>query len=381
MKNTILYYPTISIPNNRWLRKAILYWDEIGSIVPQRDDGQPVIPYSPEIQFLKAEGEFRPFRPDAIADRGRKLVQELESELVDIVLSTEFQRFKELKQGRRLPFHAKRDEERFMRIHDEERFMRIHDEEYFMRIHYDKVNLEVFEFLREAGLARRVHDGHGWYEFEKTTGLIYMALLAKYLADEDYQATTPGTNLPIYHKFNFHAKSVENSFLGLDVKFLNALPYPRSDVSLHDILHFKRRRRDQLLHFRQHINSFQDSLNNCESPAHARELIVRFANGLERELSDLEVVMKDSSIATIAGGFETLLKPTSPVWLATAAVVLGKVKSIAEVPISWIAGGTMIAGTILIGKYLIDKRNERRAASRNSHLSYILSGKMDKIIP
>jgi hypothetical protein len=34
MKRTVLYYPTISIPNGAWLRRALFYFDEIASIVP-----------------------------------------------------------------------------------------------------------------------------------------------------------------------------------------------------------------------------------------------------------------------------------------------------------------------------------------------------------
>jgi hypothetical protein len=360
MKKTILYYPTISIPNNSWLRKAILYWDEIGSIVPQRYYDSSLIPYSPEIQYLKDEGEFRPFRPDALAQRSYKQIQEFENELVDIVLSTEFQQLKDRKQ---LLYHSKSDEKQFMYIH------------------YDKVSHTVFEFLQDAGLAREIPDEDDWYEFEKTTAFLYMALLAKYLADDDHQATIPGTTLRIYQKFNFQAKSNENSFWGLNIRFLNALPIPRNDISFHDILHFKRRRRDQLLNFRQLLDSFQNSLSNCESQTHANELIARFTNNLEKGLSDLEAVLKDSSIATVAGSFETLLKSTFPGWLATAVVASGKVKSIAEVPISWTVGGTMIAGAIGLSKYLVDKRNERRAALRNSPFSYILSGERDNIIP
>ena len=31
LKRCILYYPTISVPARGWLRRTLLYWDEIGS--------------------------------------------------------------------------------------------------------------------------------------------------------------------------------------------------------------------------------------------------------------------------------------------------------------------------------------------------------------
>jgi hypothetical protein len=36
MKRTILYYPTISIPNGEWLQRALFYFDEVASIVPHQ---------------------------------------------------------------------------------------------------------------------------------------------------------------------------------------------------------------------------------------------------------------------------------------------------------------------------------------------------------
>ena len=48
MAQTILYYPTIDIQDGAWLRNAILYWDEVSSIVPY--EGYP--DFSPEILFI-----------------------------------------------------------------------------------------------------------------------------------------------------------------------------------------------------------------------------------------------------------------------------------------------------------------------------------------
>ena len=40
VNRTILYYPTVRLPRGPWLNQAILYWDQIGTIVPQRWDDQ-----------------------------------------------------------------------------------------------------------------------------------------------------------------------------------------------------------------------------------------------------------------------------------------------------------------------------------------------------
>ena len=52
MAQTILYYPTIDIQDGAWLRNAILYWDEVSSIVPYEGYSD----FSPEILYLQRLG-------------------------------------------------------------------------------------------------------------------------------------------------------------------------------------------------------------------------------------------------------------------------------------------------------------------------------------
>ena len=33
-----LYYPTIDIQNDRWLKSAVLFWDKIETIVPESEE-------------------------------------------------------------------------------------------------------------------------------------------------------------------------------------------------------------------------------------------------------------------------------------------------------------------------------------------------------
>jgi hypothetical protein len=53
-----LYYPTIDIEKENWLKSAILYWDEIQTIVPTSIKN----PYQNELtQILYEKGVLRPF--------------------------------------------------------------------------------------------------------------------------------------------------------------------------------------------------------------------------------------------------------------------------------------------------------------------------------
>jgi hypothetical protein len=46
MENNILYYSAINLPNNPWTIKSLLYWEEVGVIVPQ--------------DFIEAPEQFHP---------------------------------------------------------------------------------------------------------------------------------------------------------------------------------------------------------------------------------------------------------------------------------------------------------------------------------
>src|ERR1043166_3245112 len=61
-KAAILYYPTIDVPTDDWLRQALLYWDEVGSIVPEQWEADHH--YRDDIRYLRDEGEYRAFRPE-----------------------------------------------------------------------------------------------------------------------------------------------------------------------------------------------------------------------------------------------------------------------------------------------------------------------------
>jgi hypothetical protein len=85
LTRTILYFPTIAVPNGTWLRRALLYWDEVASIVPQGYTGESLIPYTPEVQYLLSEGVFKPISPTRLRQHS-----ELEREFKAAWYSTEF---------------------------------------------------------------------------------------------------------------------------------------------------------------------------------------------------------------------------------------------------------------------------------------------------
>ena len=76
---TALYYPYIDIDDSRWLRTAILFWEQIQTIVPSEISH----PYANrETRLLQAEGLLTPLacnlRGDLLQDLGRRVIKYIE---------------------------------------------------------------------------------------------------------------------------------------------------------------------------------------------------------------------------------------------------------------------------------------------------------------
>jgi hypothetical protein len=339
-KRTILYYPTISIPTRDWLRTALLYWDEIGSIVPEgyqenlRND-------SPDIRYLLEEGEFRPFPPRYL-NHGDK-VEQFKKELASIIETPKFQNLVSPQETRLLN----------------------------SPIHIDKISHWVVNYLEQRGLAQYDENDRDWIRFEEHTALLYMAILAKYLADQDSMATVPGTDLQEYENLIFEATLPRDGFACLTTNYLNMVLIPREDVPLSRIVKFKRKRRSELLEFRLQINEFDRSLRVCQSKSDANDVTATFSEKITKELDELKAVMDDSLVATVIGSFKTIIKLDSPALWGTAGITAGQATQVAKVPIQWSAAGIGIVGAIEIANFLSDKRNEQRATLRDSPFAYL----------
>jgi hypothetical protein len=207
-----------------------------------------------------------------------------------------------------------------------------------------------------------------------------MAILAKYLADEDSMATVPGTDLQEYENLIFEAMLPSDGFACLTTNYLNVVPVPREDVPLSDIVEFKRKRRSELLEFRQQMNEFHRSLRACQSKSDANDIAATFGEKITKELDKLKAVMDDSRLATVVGSLKTIIKLDSPALWATAGVMVGQATQVANVPIQWSVVGIGILGAVEIANFLSDKRNEQRATLRDSPFAYLYHAQREGIL-
>ena len=78
-QRVILYYPRVLITPGPWLKQALLYWDSIGSIVPQ--NLERLIYNDRWMRELTDEGVFHSFRPEEVFNQNPDLDSALFIEL------------------------------------------------------------------------------------------------------------------------------------------------------------------------------------------------------------------------------------------------------------------------------------------------------------
>ncbi len=367
-KRTILYYPTIDVPSNSWLRNSLLYWDEVSSIVPQSWNGNFLHRLSPDINYLIDEGQFRPISPDELIakpDNWNRL-SEFEKELIDVYESPHFKNFIQRKSFRQSRIHIDKV-----------------NSELLSRIHQNKTSGNLYHFLRDRGLAKQDRHNDEWFLFENHAALIYMSVLAKYLADVDSQQTTIGTDYNIYERFNFKRVNNAEAFPVVNLNLVNILPSPRPNVPLEKIIDFKRERKDELIYFRKTLLDLQNKISKAKSQQELNDIVVSFQENIKVGVKGLRATLKDYRMEFISKTLKSLIGIKSPsTWLAAASVAdqyhpFLNNHSI-SVPIK--VGATLVAGGIEVFSNYIEVRNKLFAKTRDSSFSYVLQAQKANIL-
>jgi hypothetical protein len=365
---TILYYPTISVPTGEWLRYAVLYWDEVSSIVPMEyDPKEPkaIIDYSPDIRLLESEGVFRPINPEMLVRKQRwEKLKCFENEIKDRIESQSFQRG--------LP---PEDIRRRKQNYDYRLLEQGADPIWLtFRIHHDKVSDLLLEFLEDEGLAIGEYP---WLYCERRTALLYMSVLAKYLADIDSDYTVPGTDNSRYQKMVFETDSEKDGFPGLSINMQNLIPVPREDVPFSKIIKFKQKRKDELIQFRLFLSEFQEDLASCEREPDIRRTVVDYQERLVQGVRSLERTMKEEKGSLVMGSVKTLLGIGNPLlWkLATENIAI-----LQNLPVELQTVGVGVSTAVSIGALLINNRNKQRALLRESPFAYYYHARRNRLI-
>lgn len=242
-----LYYPTIDIPEENWLKSAILYWDEIQTIVPTSIK----TPYQNKLtQTLHDKGILTPFE----IDPDNRLVTDLSETVLKYI-----------------------NEASNFLVNENSENVRIHTEKLprEFRMHPEKLPHEI------RHLIERNIDNEGWFRTNSEFGSFYMSLLAnKICEDRSFALLTDNSiasNLTeqaiLDNRVQFGARDyyrrndrttlhlAQGLLTNLIVKGVKLAP----DTSVEKIIDFKNNHKDELGQFRTNLLKLVNNVNKESS--------------------------------------------------------------------------------------------------------------------
>lgn len=231
--DNLLYYPSINLPDTDWTIRALLYYDNIGSIVPEQYFHEPDL-YEPFMREAIQNELITPINPMFVMEHPFEVSERFCNYLSNNPKIIERRRLfgtpeRGHFQGERNPKTGNWD-----------------------RLHIDKLDGEIFYHLTHWGLAERI-DGY-WYKVEKRTANELMTFLASVVANKiDYQPATYrmensfSTTCANNQDFEWRARQYKR-----DLILKHLIPYPKQ-IDLTCLRHFKERHNDLLRSFRNKV--------------------------------------------------------------------------------------------------------------------------------
>lgn len=306
MADGVLYFPYISVPQNAWFTRVLLYWDQVGSIVPERHVGD-LTQVSPFMRDLVEADLVRPIVPEAFDKRlGGAIAPFLDYVDSDPEIAAR------AKAGFGSRQATRGGSEPGTTIH----------------IHRGKFGIILAGRLRERGLARAAGDGRrrrDWLEVESRTARAYMAYLAATLGSlEDVEMDPITDTLPSLTPFA-SAEAADPLALAAELRMgvLEAvLPGPEDDMSVTALVDFKERHGDLLARFRRHIELHLLDLAVIPD-AQVREAKRRLlTDELTDELAEVQARMRPQWPRLVFGTLCNVLGAAIPVGAALATGAL-----------------------------------------------------------
>lgn len=275
MAQTILYYPTIDIQDSTWLRNAILYWDEVSSIVPYENYPD----FSPELLYLQELGVYKAIYPQELFFS--EFAEDFCNSIVKRISAYELRTTNNGTQNSRVRMHKNK----------------IYAPALHELIHYRKLPPQLLDYF---GDRRYINDYNtdGWMEIDSKIAQIYMRTLAEYSIKCSSKDIVLGTDT-FTHNREIYSYSLNRADLQAQcciINVENCLPQPSMDVSFEDLLDFKIRRKDELNAFRAKIRELETNIYNSDSLELIRHYETKFIEGWQQCSQDFYKVLKDSKI-------------------------------------------------------------------------------------
>lgn len=349
MAQSILYYPTINIEDSAWLRSAILYWDEINSIVPYED----YCDLSPELLFLENIGQYKPIYPEEIFVLGDP--HEFSSAV------------------KRFFYHNSSN------IHNGKRGQplteRIYNPDLVSLIYYKKLPSETLElFTKHEGF--RMND-NGWIEMSSDFAMQYMRLLAEFAATYSFTDTVVGTNQVSKIREIYPQGSRTANRSAVSILLEKCLPIPTMDVGLEDLIYFKEHNRDSFLQLQRKIREFEKAISESESIAQLKDTTAAFREDWEHELIHADKMFKDKKITFILGSLRSFVTDAGAV---AGLSQWAQENGVLNIPATAVGAAVGMAGLVGIGAYSLLHKNQISQINDGNSFAYVISAKREGLL-
>jgi len=263
MANKILYYPYVNLPQSNWTTKSILYWDEVGAIIP-REFIDRTEEYGDQMLELVGLGLVRQVFPEEILFQG-------------MPFSTYFSALME-----RAEFNM--DQKRINFANG-----------LVSRIHKEKFSHDLFNNLVGNGLAIRTIGE--WYHVETETASLMMIYLASMISSErDYLAATDEPDLTqniIYQNLPTVSTDAIRSQIIEDI-----LPVPISP-DFKNIAKFRQKYPNELRTFRRTLEKAIIDLANIVDPVLREERYKLTVEGFKEKKEELVEILSENNLGKI----------------------------------------------------------------------------------
>lgn len=221
--SNILYYPYINLPENDWTLRTLLYYDNIGSIVPDEYYNNPN-KYDLFMWDLINKELVTPLSPMNIIDNP----WESTKPFISLIENN-----KELLQKSRNRFKLAGSN------------LTNSNELSTVRLHINKFDREIFYNLKEFGLAKR--GPANWYFVEKKTALELMKFLANIISVKTNRMPVTDIIRKRYIQSNKKSEIKKREKILEDL-----IPFPKN-ISLDKLLRFKEKNVDSLKAFKNKV--------------------------------------------------------------------------------------------------------------------------------
>lgn len=352
-----LYYPTIDIRDEDWLKTATLFWDELNTIVPSSIQN----PYRMNsTQYLADVGVLKPIKVSPDFD----LIEDLTTDTINYLNCSEG--FQLLTQGRGNSF-----------IHREKM---PRDVDRLFHIHRDKL-----PYFIQHELQKDLANNNGWIQVDTNFAMFYMTLLANKICEQESIGLLSDNSLianltdkvrldnhiaindrDYRHRIR-HSRTHDQERIYLTQGLLTNLIIDGIKItdttSLEDILKFKNAHRDELGLFRTNVAKLAQSVSS-NAPYEAIRQQVRdiYTDEFLPSYNNFKKALTGSKVKWVSDNFMKISL------VSTTATALPMAVFGLSLPQALLAG----AGISLIAS-LVSYNEDKKEKLRSSPYSYLLA--------